>query len=80
MKCSFSIVHPQGTHVNITEVCCEQLDFDSSGTHVKVLTQGVTPPIVILCARITSFSGVNVHDTRFRRVKFNVMVTAVCAT
>ena len=102
MKHSFPIVHPQGTHVNITEVGCEKLDLYSSGTHVKFLTQGVTlgiqfclvlafksassdrslhiicpryekevttfnifPPIVILCALITSFSGVNVHDTRF---------------
>ena len=34
MKHSFSIVHPQGTHVNITKVSCEKLDLDSSGTHV----------------------------------------------
>ncbi len=40
MKRSFSIVHPQRTHVNITEAC-EKLDLDSSGTHVTFLTQGV---------------------------------------
>ena len=32
----------QGTHVNITEVSCGKLDLGSSGTHVKVLAQGVT--------------------------------------
>ena len=42
VKRSFPIVHPQGTHVNITEVSCEKLDLYSNGTHVKFLTQGVT--------------------------------------
>ena len=42
MKRSFYIVHPQCTHVNINEISCEKLDLDSSGTHVKLLTQGVT--------------------------------------
>ena len=42
MKSCFYIVHPQGTHVNITEVSCEELDLDSGGTHVKFLTQCVT--------------------------------------
>ena len=42
MKHSVSIVHPQGTQVNITEVSCEKLDLDSSGTHVTFLSQGVT--------------------------------------
>ena len=41
MKSCFSIVHPQGTHVNITEVSCEELDLDSGGIHVKFLTQCV---------------------------------------
>ena len=34
-----------GTHVNITEVSCEKLDLDSSGTHVNFLTKGVTPGV-----------------------------------
>ena len=41
MKRSFSVVHPQGAHVNITEVGCEKLDLYSSGTHVEFLTQSV---------------------------------------
>ncbi len=42
MERSFPIVHPQGIHVNITEVYCAKLELYSTGVQVKFLTQGVT--------------------------------------